>query len=233
MLTQEGLERICGRDIRTPLRQGSGINKHPICSECNFFDPYHPEASAQEKYDLRDIEKEPDNCCSYLCNCGKCPMDKEVHNKEQAFKFNEEQKQSIEFLIDKEASRGYILSCIEEFRGDDISEVFIEALNGLTEEQINEGITDMVAHGRLTEASPENEVFSGMIVVTKWMPNTAKAIRDENREVKLDPDRYERKRRELAEKKRLEKIEEDRVRAELEIRIKNRNKWRIEHSNKE
>lgn len=104
--------------------------------------------------------------------------------------FSEKQKDAIKYLIDKEASRWYILDCL---RDEEYWEREYLLFKDMTDQEIHDGITEMDKEGILTEGCKENQRDYGNIVVTEWKPNTAADIRRENEEAKRDPDKYESK----------------------------------------
>ena len=89
--------------------------------------------------------------------------------------FNEKQEDWIIFIVDKGCYRGYIQNWIKN--DQEAKSVF----HGFNEDSISKGIDNMIKKGVLTEGTVGDD--EGWIVVTEFMPNTAKSMTIEEEEI--------------------------------------------------
>jgi len=141
---------------------------------------------------------------------------------EKEYIFTKEQKEAIKYLIDSEASRGFLQ---ETIRDEKYWTKEYELFKDMSDEEFDKGISEMVEDRTLTEGSKENERDWCCLVVTEWKPNTALDIRTENLLVRMDPDRYNRARRLKAEKEEEKNSIKLAKAQELQKRVEKRVEW--------
>jgi len=203
-----------------------------LCCKCDHIVRAYDGHYIPEKYAKKFNVSSGDFICT---NCIIEIVEKEnfilkiIEDKEDSRIFSEEQRKAIEYLIDKEASRGFLLDCIRDAKyWPDEYKIFRD----MDDNTFLNGITQMVDDRILTEGIAENEIHSHILIITRHKPNTSKEIKVENVLAKIDPDKYNRVRRDKAaieEAKRLIQAQKD---SEFQERVAKRKEWLEENSEK-